>query len=120
MIGERRPGPGRCREASFGLRYASALRGRGRRRTVPSVFGPFGSGPLPRRKLGGAAPPPLAAALPLLAAALRAGLTQGGTWFWGDQALIDLEARNSLVGRNLLGVYDRYGWHHLGPLWLAL
>jgi hypothetical protein len=56
----------------------------------------------------------------LLAATLRAGTTRAGTWFWGDQALIDLEAHNSLVGRNLLGVYDRYGWHHLGPLWLAV
>ena len=32
--------------------------------------------------------------------------------------MIDLEARDSLLGRNLLGVYDRYEWHHLGPLWL--
>jgi hypothetical protein len=31
-----------------------------------------------------------------------------------------MEARNSLVGRNLLGVYDRYGWHHLGPMWLLV
>jgi len=75
---------------------------------------------LPRRKFSGAALPPLVAALPLLAATVRAGTTHSGTWFWGDQALIDLEARNSLVGRNLLGVYDRYGWHHLGPLWLAV
>ena len=45
-------------------------------------------------------------------------LARGGIWLWGDQAVIDLEARDSLLGRNLLGVYDRYGWHHLGPLWL--
>jgi hypothetical protein len=64
--------------------------------------------------------PAFAAALPLLVTALRAGTTQAGTWFWGDQALIDLEARNSLLGHNLLGVYDRFGWHHLGPLWLAV
>ena len=51
---------------------------------------------------------------------MRAATTHAGTWFWGDQALIDLEAHNSLIGRNLLGVYDRYGWHHLGPFWLAL
>ncbi len=75
---------------------------------------------MPRRKFSGAALPPLAAALPLLAATVRAGTTRAGTWFWGDQALIDLEAHNSLIGRNLLGVYDRYGWHHLGPLWLAV
>lgn len=63
---------------------------------------------------------PLAAALPLLATAVGAGATRAGTWVWGDQALIDLEAHNSVLGRNLLGVYDRYGWHHLGPLWLAV
>ncbi len=57
--------------------------------------------------------------MPLLVVALRA-VTTHGVWFWGDQALIDLEARNSLLGRNLLGVYDRYGWHHLGPMWLLL
>lgn len=49
---------------------------------------------------------------------LREALARGGIWLWGDQAAIDLEARDSLLGRNLLGVYDRYGWHHLGPLWL--
>jgi hypothetical protein len=75
---------------------------------------------LPRRKLSGAALPAFAVALPLLAPAVRAGTTQAGTWFWGDQALIDLEARSTLTGHNLLGVYDRYGWHHLGPLWLAV
>ena len=68
----------------------------------------------------GVALAPVAAALPMVAAAVRAGTTRAGTWFWGDQALIDLEAHNSLIGRNLLGVYDRYGWHHLGPLWLAV
>jgi hypothetical protein len=57
--------------------------------------------------------------MPLLVVALRAVATRG-FWFWGDQALIDIEARDSLLGRNLLGVYDRYGWHHLGPLWLLL
>ena len=56
--------------------------------------------------------------MPLGVEALRAGTTRASIWLWGDQALIDIEARNSLLGRNLLGVYDRYGWHHLGPLWL--
>jgi hypothetical protein len=75
---------------------------------------------LPRPKISGAALAPLVVALPLVAEAVRAATTHAGTWFWGDQALIDLEAHNSLIGRNLLGVYDRYGWHHLGPFWLAL
>ncbi len=68
---------------------------------------------------GRAAAPALVAAMPLLVVALRAVATHG-VWFWGDQALIDMEARDSLLGRNLLGVYDRYGWHHLGPMWLLL
>ena len=75
---------------------------------------------MPRPKISGAALAPLVVALPLVAEAVRAATTHAGTWFWGDQALIDLEAHNSLIGRNLLGVYDRYGWHHLGPFWLAL
>ncbi len=92
----------------------------------PLRLSPLRECPLPTRKFSGALPPlavglaPVAAALPMVAAAARAGTTRAGTWFWGDQALIDLEAHNSLVGRNLLGVYDRYGWHHLGPLWLAV
>jgi hypothetical protein len=67
-----------------------------------------------------AALPAVLAAMPLLAAALRVATTRAPIWLWGDQALIDIEARNSLLGRNLLGVYDRYGWHHLGPMWLSL
>lgn len=57
--------------------------------------------------------------MPLVVEALRA-CTSRSIWFWGDQALIDIEARDSLLGRNLLGVYDRYGWHHLGPIWLLV
>jgi hypothetical protein len=56
----------------------------------------------------------------LAAAALRACAADARFWFWGDQALIDVEARDSVTGRNLLGVYDRYGWHHLGPAWLVV
>ena len=62
--------------------------------------------------------PAALASLPLLVQAGRA--LSNRIWLWGDQALIDLEARNSLTGHNLLGVYDRYGWHHLGPMWLLL
>jgi hypothetical protein len=52
--------------------------------------------------------------------AVRTATTGTRIWLWGDQALIDIEAKNSLLGRNLLGVYDRYGWHHLGPIWLLV
>ena len=74
---------------------------------------------VPARSAARVAAPALVAAMPLLVVALRA-LAIRGVWFWGDQALIDIEARDSLLGRNLLGVYDRYGWHHLGPLWLLV
>lgn len=64
--------------------------------------------------------PAALSAAPFAAGAVRALLTRGRIWLWGDQAIIDLEARDSLLGRNLLGVYDRFGWHHPGPLWLLL
>ena len=75
---------------------------------------------LAKRKLMEVALPALVAITPVLVGAGRDWSESGRIWFWGDQALIDLEARNSLLGRNLLGVYDRYGWHHLGPLWLLV
>jgi hypothetical protein len=64
--------------------------------------------------------PVAAAVVPLVVGAVRALGTGGRLWFFGDQALIDIEARNSLLGDNLLGVYDRYGWHHPGPAWLLV
>jgi hypothetical protein len=75
---------------------------------------------LGRRWLVQVALPAAVAVTPVLVGALRAWSNRAGIWLWGDQALIDIEARNSLLGRNLLGVYDRYGWHHLGPLWLQV
>ena len=76
---------------------------------------------MPRRKLIGVALPAVIASAPLVGEVVHL-LASGGSslWFWGDQALIDIEARNSILGRNLLGVYDRYGWHHPGPLWLLI
>ncbi len=79
-----------------------------------------GSGPLARRKVIQVALPAAVAITPLLVGAFKDWSGRAGIWFWGDQALIDLEAHNSLVGRDLLGVYDRYGWHHPGPVWLQL
>jgi hypothetical protein len=73
-----------------------------------------------RRKLLQVALPAAVAVTPVLVGAARACSNRAGIRFWGDQALIDIEARNSLTGHNLLGVYDRYGWHHLGPLWLQV
>lgn len=73
-----------------------------------------------RRRLIEIALPASVAVTPVLVGAARDWSHRSRISFWGDQALIDIEARDSLLGRNLLGVYDRYGWHHLGPLWLCL
>ncbi|HMK96494.1 MAG TPA: hypothetical protein VK425_03045, partial [Acidimicrobiales bacterium] len=64
--------------------------------------------------------PAVVAVLPLIMECVRTVVGRGQIFFWGDQALIDLEARDTVLGRNLLGVYDRYGWHHLGPVWLGV
>ena len=34
---------------------------------------------------------------------------------WGDDALLELNARDALRGRQLTGPYSRFGWHHPGP-----
>lgn len=73
-----------------------------------------------RRKIIGVAIPALVACAPLVGEAVHLVVIRSSLWFWGDQALIDIEARNSILGRNLLGVYDRYGWHHPGSLWLLV
>ena len=73
-----------------------------------------------RRKIIGVAIPALVGCAPILGEALHLLAVRSSLWFWGDQALIDIEARNSILGRNLLGVYDRYGWHHPGSLWLLV
>jgi len=109
----RAPGPARAASVA---RAASPARPNGpaRENRPPSAASPVRAN---TPVLVGA--PAVLAAMPLLVVALRSVATRG-VWFWGDQALIDIEARDSLLGRNLLGVYDRYGWHHLGPLWLLL
>ncbi|HXW78412.1 MAG TPA: hypothetical protein VEJ84_02880, partial [Acidimicrobiales bacterium] len=73
-----------------------------------------------RRKLIGVALPAAIASAPIVGEAAHLVASGSSLWFWGDQALIDIEARNSILGRNLLGVYDRYGWHHPGSLWLLI
>lgn len=71
-----------------------------------------------RRRLIEVALPAAIAVTPVAVGAVKDWSDRSRIWLWGDQALIDIEARSTLAGHNLLGVYDRYGWHHLGPLWL--
>jgi hypothetical protein len=40
----------------------------------------------------------------------------GPTWAVGDGALIELYTIHATHGRQLLGAYSQYGWHHPGPL----
>ncbi|MDQ1396754.1 MAG: hypothetical protein QOG64_2013 [Acidimicrobiaceae bacterium] len=66
----------------------------------------------------------LAVLLPLVFEAVRT-IAGGGRHvaLWGDNPLLELAARDTLRGHNLLGPYSRFGWHHPGPayfLWLAL
>ena len=116
--------PGRSLlELTYGLpsRYlVPSFRARDQAAPPSLVLALPGSGPLARRKVIQVALPAALAITPLLVGAFKDWSGRARIWFWGDQALIDLEAHNSLVGRDLLGVYDRYGWHHLGPVWLQL
>jgi hypothetical protein len=38
----------------------------------------------------------------------------------GDQAVLDLAAQHAQRFGQLLGPYDRFGWHHLGPAYLYI
>lgn len=57
----------------------------------------------------------------LLGAALLVGLGKvlsglGHPFYnWGDQAIIELQVRKATHLAALVGPYDRFGWHHLGP-----
>jgi hypothetical protein len=55
---------------------------------------------------------------PFLVIAVRAivGAPKGG--LIGDNAIMDLQVRQALHWHLLLGVYDRFGWHHPGPVYL--
>lgn len=107
---------GRAAAASLNAKQASASRDLPR----GTVQGPLVHPQVSRRPvLHGAGLPAAVVVAPFFAEAVRTAFA-GRIWLWGDQALIDIEARDTLAGHNLLGVYDRYGWHHLGPIWLWL
>ncbi|MFZ5849996.1 MAG: hypothetical protein ACOYY2_01185 [Actinomycetota bacterium] len=62
----------------------------------------------------------LAVASPFLVGAGHALLAGQPTAFLGDQALTELDTRDALAGRQVVGLYSRFGWAHPGPAWLYL
>jgi hypothetical protein len=74
--------------------------------------------------------PPALARLPVAPAVLGAAVLVGvvrilmavGQPFSadGDQAVIELQVRLASHFRVVLGPYDRFGWHHLGPSYFYL
>ncbi|MHB1446631.1 MAG: hypothetical protein ACYCZV_13390 [Acidimicrobiales bacterium] len=42
------------------------------------------------------------------------------TYVQGDLALLDVDALRAGRFQQLLGPYDRFGWHHLGPAYAYL
>lgn len=59
-------------------------------------------------------------ASPFLVGAGHALLAGQPTAFLGDQALTELDTRDALAGRQVVGLYSRFGWAHPGPAWLYL
>jgi hypothetical protein len=62
----------------------------------------------------------VAVELPFVALLVHIVADRPRVFLWGDQAVIDLEAARASGGHELLGPYSRYGWHHLGPIWLVV
>ncbi|HET6793376.1 MAG TPA: hypothetical protein VFH45_02970 [Acidimicrobiales bacterium] len=58
--------------------------------------------------------------VPYLVLAARMGLYGGHMFSASDYSLMDLQVHRALRWQELLGVYDRFGWHHPGPLYLYL
>lgn len=68
--------------------------------------------------------PPLvwagAAFLPFVVLAVRALANRHHVFLNGDFALMDIQVREALRWKALVGVYSRFGWHHPGPMYLYL
>jgi hypothetical protein len=62
----------------------------------------------------------MAAALPLIVAAVAIVVRRPVIDWSGDRALTELGVRGAAHGHQLLGIGGRFGWRHPGPLWLQL
>jgi hypothetical protein len=61
---------------------------------------------------------PLLAALPLVVLLVAVVARHPAIVAGGDRAVTNLEVRDLLAGRQSLGAYSRFGWHHPGPAFL--
>ncbi len=64
--------------------------------------------------------PSLAVIGPFILLGLRCALWRSHVFLRGDLALIDLSVRNAGRLHQVLGPYDRFGWHHPGPVYFYL
>jgi hypothetical protein len=62
----------------------------------------------------------VAVLVPFLVLAVRALAWPPKGGLIGDQAVMDLQIRQALHWHLQLGVYDRFGWHHPGPVYLYI
>jgi hypothetical protein len=63
---------------------------------------------------------PLLVFAPFLVIAGRALAYQGHVYLRSDFALTDIQVHRAMRWQELVGVYDRFGWHHPGPFYLYL
>jgi len=57
----------------------------------------------------------LVVAVPFLVACIELLAHRGPIYLIADPALVEVDVREALRWHQLLGPYDRYGWHHPGP-----
>ena len=62
----------------------------------------------------------LAVLIPFVVVIIRAFVSPPRGAIWGDYAVMNLQVRQAVHWQLLLGVYDRFGWHHPGPVYLYL
>ena len=63
---------------------------------------------------------PLLVLAPFLVIAGRALAYRGHIYLRSDWALADIQVHRAMRWNLLVGVYDRFGWHHPGPIYLYL
>jgi len=61
---------------------------------------------------------PVLAVLPFAVMLVTLGVQRPPITSYGDRAITALEVRDLMRGRQLLGAYSRFGWHHPGPAFL--
>ncbi len=57
---------------------------------------------------------------PFLVLIVRIAVDRRQVFLGGDLALLDIDAHRAGHWQQLVGPYDRYGWHHPGPVYIYL